>query len=328
MKKVAMLTVLLVVVFGSVFGVGGCTCITCGENAVDPVKVENDKLESVDQGQGAFVAYLMPYFDGGDELLRYAYSYDARNWVALNDGKPLPWSPPFVRDPYMHRANGKFHFVYTTGWSGTTIGHMESTDLVTWTGGSLEVVDAEKVRCWAPEFLYEEDEGVFYVYWASNYNGHNAIHYMKTSDWANVSPAGTSLMFDIGIHDIDLTVVKCHGHYYGFHKPGDVGDRMGNRMSVSTSLDPAVDSFADDGYGAVVFSGETKPIEGPEVVKLIGEEKWYVYGDPFNYPLEAWETTDFEIFEKISVSTPSGAKHCSFVPITQAELDRLLAEYE
>lgn len=277
---------------------------------------------------GRFVAYLMPYFDGGDELLRYAYSYDARNWVALNNGKPLPWSPAFVRDPYMYRVNGKFHLVHTTGWSGTTIGHWESIDLINWTGGSIEVVGAEQTMCWAPEFYYEENEGVFYVYWASVNNGHNSIYYFKTKDWTNITPAGTSVFYDIGIHDIDLTIVKYNDLYYGFHKAGDIADQMGNRMSVSTSLDPAVDSFADDGYGQVVFTDETKPTEGPEVVKLIDEEKWYVYGDPFYHPLQAWETTDFKTFEKISVNTPSGAKHCSFVPITQAELDRLLAEYE
>lgn len=275
----------------------------------------------------AYVAYLMPYFDGGDELLRYAYSYDARNWTALNGGNPLPWSPPFVRDPFMNRANGKFHFVYTTGWTGTTIGHMVSDDLINWAGGQIQVVDSSKERCWAPEFFYLETESLFYVYWASVVDGHNTMHYLTTQDWTNITPADSGVYYNIGIHDIDLTIVEYNGAYCGFHKPGDVGDQMGNRLSISTSLDPTIDSFADDEYGQIVFSGENKPTEGPEVIKIIGEEKWYVYGDPFNAPLEAWETTDFVTYTKISVSTPSGAKHCSMVPITQTELDSLLAQY-
>jgi alpha-N-arabinofuranosidase len=63
------------------------------------------------------------------------------------------------------------------------------------------------------------------------------------------------------------------------------------------------------------------------VIKLIGQEKWYIYGDPFEAPLEAWETTDFVKYTKIPVTTPSGAKHCSMIPITQKELEMLLAEY-
>ena len=287
-----------------------------------------DKLLGKDKVQtDSYVGYLMPYFDNSDELLRYAYSYNAKDWTALNGGDQLPWSPSFVRDPYMNRADGKFHFVYTTGWSGTTIGHMVSDDLINWTGGPIEVVDAAQERCWAPEFYFLESEDVFYVYWASVVDGHNTMHYLKTSDWLNIGPDDSDVFYNIGIHDIDLTIVEYDGQYLGFHKAGDVGDQMGNRLSISTSLDPTVDSFADDGYGNIVFTNETKPTEGPEVVQLIGEEKWYVYGDPFNAPLEAWETTDFQTFTKISVSTPSGAKHCSFVPVTQAELDSLIAEY-
>ena len=315
--------------FFVLLGIGmAFTMTACNHRtALDKNNPEASTTATVASPMPVYTAYLMPYFDGGDELLRYAYSYDARNWTALNGGHPLPWSPPFVRDPFMNRANGKFHFVYTTGWSGTTIGHMESDDLMNWTGGPIEVVDAAQERCWAPEFFYLESEDLFYVYWASVYDGHNTMHYLTTTSWTHITPADSAIFYNIGIHDIDLTIVEYNGAFYGFHKPGDVGDQMGNRLSISTSLNPAIDSFADDGYGAVVFSGQTKPTEGPEVVKLINEEKWYVYGDPFNAPLQAWETTDFVTYTPISVSTPSGAKHCSFIPITPDELESLLAAY-
>ena len=63
------------------------------------------------------------------------------------------------------------------------------------------------------------------------------------------------------------------------------------------------------------------------MIKLIGQEKWYVFGDPFNSPMQAWETTDFVTFNKIAVNTPKGSKHCGMIPITQEELDSLLARY-
>jgi len=277
-------------------------------------------------GQETYSAYLMAYF-GPAEKLFYAVSDDARHWKALNGGKPVFDSGVRLRDPYVHRVKGKFHMVHTKGWDHPTIFHWESTDLIHWTGGPIDVVPPEGKRAWAPEFFYAPTQDLFYVHWASIHNGHNTIHYVTSRDWKDITPDRSAIWFDIGIHDIDLTIVEYKGTYYGFHKPGDVDDRMGNRLSTVTSLDPTKDSFAKDGYGKVVFDGQFKPTEGPEVIRLIGRDKWYIYGDPFRHPLQAWETTDFVHFAQIDVTTPDGAKHCSMIPITQAEMERLQKQY-
>ena len=273
-----------------------------------------------------YSAYLMAYF-GPEEKLFYAVSRDARNWTALNNGKPVFDAKVRLRDPFLNRVKGKFHLVHTKGWDHPVIFRWESNDLIHWTGGSIKVVDDAKKRAWAPEYFYCASEELFYVFWASIHNGHNAIHYVTTKDWKDITPARSAVYYDIGIHDIDLTIVEHKGTYYGFHKPGDVDDRMGNRLSTSTSLDPKKEGFGKDGYGKDVFPDQTRPTEGPEVIRLIGEDKWYIYGDPFRSPLEAWETNDFVHYTKIPVSTPDGAKHCSMIQITQAELDNLLRQY-
>ncbi len=271
-------------------------------------------------------AYLMAYF-GPAEKLFYAVSDDARNWRALNDGQPVFDAGVRLRDPFVNRVKGTFHLVHTKGWDHPTIFHWESIDLIHWKGGAIDVVEPSKQRAWAPEFFYVPAEDLFYVHWASIHNGHNTIHFVTTKDWTDITPARSAVWYDIGIHDIDLTIVEHKGTYYGFHKPGDVDDRMGNRLSTVTSLDPAKDSFARDGHGKVVFEGQTKPTEGPEVIRLIGQDKWYIYGDPFYAPLQAWETTDFVTFARIDVTTPDGAKHCSMIPITRAELTALQTRY-
>ena len=115
--------------------------------------------------------------------------------------------------------------------------------------------------------------------------------------------------------------------YYGFHKPGDVQDKMGNRLLTSSSLDPRKDTFGGKGAGKDVFPDGMRPTEGPEVIQVIGQDKWYVYADPFRSPLEAWETSDFVTFKRITVTTPAGAKHGSMIPITERELESLLAAY-
>lgn len=283
-----------------------------------------------------YSAYLMAYFtDYIDDPspdraygLRYAYSKDARNWKALNNGKPVFDAKAYLRDPFVNRVKGKFHMVHTKGMEYPTIFHWESTDLINWKGGEIDVVPPSGNKAWAPEFFYVESEDLFYVYWASNYEDLHTIHYVTTKDWTDITPERSDIFYNIGMHDIDLTIVEHDGTYYGFHKPGAAEDFMGNRLSVSKSLKPGEVTFGKDGPGKVVFE-DSHPggTEGPEVIKLIGQDKWYIYGDPFETPLEAWETTDFVKYTKIPVTTPKGAKHGSMIQITQEELDMLLEEY-
>ncbi len=273
-----------------------------------------------------YSAYLMAYF-GPAEKLFYAVSDDARHWHALNDGQPVFDPGVRLRDPFVNRVNDTFHLVHTKGWDHPTIFHWQSTDLIHWKGGPIDVVEPAGQRAWAPEFFHVPAQDLFYVYWASIHNGHNTIHYVTTRDWTDITPARSAVWYDLGIHDIDLTIVEHQGTYYGFHKPGDVDDRMGNRLAAVTSLDPTQDSFADAGYGQEVFAGQDKPTEGPEVIRLIGQDKWYVYGDPFHRPLQAWQTTDFTTFTPIDVTTPDGAKHGSMIPITAAERAALRTRY-
>ena len=267
-------------------------------------------------------AYLMAYF-GPQEKLFYAWSRDARDWIALNEGRPVFDAGVRLRDPFVQRVNGRFHMVHTKGWDHPTIFHWESADLIEWKGGPIDVVPADRKRAWAPEFCYEKESGLFYVFWASIYDGHNTMHVVTTRDWSDITPERAQVYYDIGIHDIDLTIVEFDGVYYGFHKPGDVDDLMGNRLSTSRTLDSRTNTFAEGKPGKIVLQGQTKPTEGPEVIQLIGQNKWYIYGDPFRSPIEAWETDDFVEFQKIDVRTVAGAKHCSVLPITETELRRL-----
>lgn len=286
----------------------------------------NAYIATLAKAEEPYTAYLMAYF-GPEEKLFYAWSRDARNWSELNGGKPVFDAGVRLRDPFVRRINDRFHLVHTKGWDYPAIFHWESTDLIDWKGGEIQVVPPDRQRAWAPEFFYDPSSKLFYVFWASIFNGHNTIHVTTTRDWSDITPDRSQVYYDIGIHDIDLTIVEYKGTYYGFHKPGDVEDRMGNRLSTSKTLDPRTNTFAKGKPGRTVLAGQSNPTEGPETIQLIGENKWYIYGDPFYCPMEAWETSDFVKFEKIAVKTVRGSKHCSLLPITEAELNRLREKY-
>lgn len=104
---------------------------------------------------------------------------------------------------------------------------------------------------------------------------------------------------------------------------------MGISLMTSPTLNPKKEGFAfgKNGSGAEPLPNIVKPIEGPEIIKLINEEKWLIYADPFFNNFMAWETSDFMHFTKVPVSAPRGSKHCSILPITEAELHLLLQQY-
>ena len=187
------------------------------------------------------------------------------------------------------------------------------------------MVPPEAKCAWAPEFSYLAAEKKFYVYWSSIWHGHRVIFYTTTRDWSDLAPARSAVYYyDLGVNDIDLTIREHAGTYYAFHKPGSVADMLGNRLLTSHSLDPQVESFAKgDGPGKDVLPDQSQPTEAPETIQVIGEDRWYVYGDPFYHPMEAWETTDLVTFKKLVVHPPPRSKHCGMIPITEEELVRL-----
>ena len=77
-------------------------------------------------------AYIFSYFMGnGEDGLHLAVSEDGHNWEALNEGKsilpPLVGESCLMRDPCITTGpDGTFHMVWTTSWSGNTIGYASS----------------------------------------------------------------------------------------------------------------------------------------------------------------------------------------------------------
>jgi hypothetical protein len=272
-------------------------------------------------------AYLMAHFKENDQKLYYAYSTDARNWTALNNRKPVFDPGVNLRDPFIGRAKGVFHLVHTKGWDFPVIHHYQSADLINWDGGEIKVVTDDKKRAWAPEWIYSEADDLFYLFWASDNNGHNSIFYTTTKDWKNIDPEKSAIFYDIGIDDIDLTIIQADGRFQGFHKAGKVPDDIWHM--VSPTLDPKSPhfGFGKPGNASKITTDIVKPIEGPEVIKLNNQQKWHLYADPFYNDFIAWETVDFKNYKRIAVSMPRGAKHCSMLSITNTELNKLLNRY-
>lgn len=306
----------------------------------EPIRIEQDSV------------YLMSYFKGSPQNLYYAYSEDGLVWDYINYGEPVFAAYDesiWLRDPYMkrvtHKGEMKFHLVHTWGWDNPAIFHWESTDLINWKAangettnedGRIYVMDGKKGNAvshnaWAPEFTYDPATETFYIFWSSSIDGKYQIHhYCTTQDWLAFTPSAP--YFDPGFTAIDLTVMEYDGVYYGFYKD-ERGGQKRIRLAISKSLDPAVDTFK--GTKEVLSPGYSVEVEGPEIFKAIGQNKWFLYWDKFiNDSGISYASTTDPVSEKWRmvpdslVKNPSQVKHGSVEIISREELEVLLKHFD
>ena len=94
--------------------------------------------------------YTMTAFTNSSESNMYVYrSADAANFDLA---KGPAYTPPtgLIRDPsVMRHADGRYHLVYTTGWTGNTIGFARSDNLTDWTfQRNVTLPTANLTRTW------------------------------------------------------------------------------------------------------------------------------------------------------------------------------------
>jgi hypothetical protein len=187
--------------------------------------------------------YLFVTFKGEQtpltEQIYFALSADGRNWTALNEGEPVLTSPlgeKGARDPYLLRAkDGKTFYLIATDLSihsnrdwkravragSRSILIWESKNLVDWSEPRLVAVAPEDAGCtWAPEAVYDEEKGVYLVFWAStskadDYNKHR-IWAARTKDFRKFS--APFIYIDKPTTIIDTTIVRDGAMYYRFTK--------------------------------------------------------------------------------------------------------------
>ena len=111
------------------------------------------------------IQYLMSAFPAtSQDRLSLFLSDDGRNFVTLATETYKPVKG-LLRDPSIMRdASGIYHIVYTTGWTGTTIGLASSRDLKHWKhDGDIEVGVAGIQTTWAPEWFQDANGDVYVI---------------------------------------------------------------------------------------------------------------------------------------------------------------------
>lgn len=298
-----------------------------------------------------YTSYLFAYFTNNDnEKLFYGISEDGLHFRALNGGNPVFISnigTGGLRDPFVFRGeDGDFYIVATDmkcsmGWtSQSTIAIFRSRDLIPH-GGRFDdciLIDYRRFpgfedcnRAWAPQIIWCEEKGAYMIYLtlqcASTADSVGTVMYRHyATDLFDPSTYTTPEIMLTARSTIDGDIIfdPLHRRYVMYVS--------GRRITASDTLTGKFE-FLDHEIPFLTDSGEKMLVEGSNIFKLIGEDRWIICADgtPFNgkrYVIA--ETSDFEHYRQLSPNEYSfdfAPRHGYIIPITQSESTALLNVY-
>ncbi|ROP35597.1 glycoside hydrolase family 43 protein [Saccharothrix texasensis] len=220
--------------------------------------------------------YLMTAFTNSSESNMHVY--DSANATSFALVRSNAYTPPsgLIRDPSVIRhTDGYYYIVYTTNWTGDTIGFARSADYTTWTFLRNVVVglNGSTGSTWAPEWFKDSDGSVHVVFSASTTGTAGQFRpYRITatnsalSTWTSPTPLG------IPANYIDSHLVKVGGTYHNFLK-NETTKYI--EHATATSLNGPW-QFVGTGNWAGWGSG----LEGPALVRL-PDGRWRIYFDQY-----------------------------------------------
>jgi len=250
-------------------------------------------------GPEDFEAYIYAHFTGDqnyqtDEQIYFAVSLDGVNWVDTRlRGDPALHSDKgdgAVRDPYIVRSpeGDKFYLIATDlnvykrnngfgGWGGTSsemspfLAIWESTDLVNWS--DMRLVDMTSrlftgsIRAWAPEIVYDELTGDYFVFWSSDQGGSSGIHYARTRDFQTFSE--TRYWGSAG--GLDTTLLRVGDRWFRSGASGNSSIQVSADLRITGSWTNlgSVEAI----FGQSSFTAKHGALEGQEFL-LYNQKDW------------------------------------------------------
>lgn len=290
--------------------------------------------------------YLFAYFyhDREGEGFRLAWSVDGYAFEMLNHGQgflhPTAGEHKLMRDPTLIRdESGLFHLVWTTGWTGKTIGYASSKDLLTWSEQKTLPVMAhepEAQNSWAPEILWVPEEKHFLLHWSSTIFGrfpatdwtnrrperNHRIYGTTTKDFKTFSP--TFLIYDAGYNVIDANYI-----------PAADGTTDWLMFVKEESLTPVTQKNIRLVRGRTPtgpWDRESPPItgdywaEGPAAIK-VGDEYRVYFDKHMVNAIGMVRSRDLVHWEDVSdrIIMPADARHGCILEVPRDVVERLLA---
>ena len=291
--------------------------------------------------------YLFAYFNGNaqsQEQICFALSEDGYNYTPLNEGNPIINSSDIankkaVRDPHILRGeDGYFYMVVTDmrsdeGWSSNDgLVLLRSEDMVNWTHSAIDFPTAwphrfdrnSLTQVWAPQTIYDPEEGKYMVYYAIGESGKNYITYYSYANDDFTELTEPQVLYNHGGENtIDADIVYYNGLYHMFFKT----EGQGNGIQKATAKTLRGEWTPEYKY----LQQTDVAVEGSGVFRLIDSDTWVLMYDCYTSGMYQYCTsTDLSNFTykcnsaNTSVFTP---RHGTTVAITAEEACRLYQEW-
>ncbi|MBQ6251850.1 family 43 glycosylhydrolase [Ruminococcus sp.] len=290
------------------------------------------------------VAYLFAYFLGNSpeqERLSYAVSTDGYNFKALNGGRAV-WQSSVgtecLRDPYIFKGEDGLYYLLATdmksslGWnSNRNLLSAKSTDLVHWFDEtSIEIANKYPLmqgadRAWAPQAIYDPEKESYMLYFAArvpNRDNRTIMYYAYSKDMKKLDTDPQLLFAPKNGNDaIDSDIIFVDGKYYMYYK-----NETNKRIYLATA------DHASGPYTEIKQVSEGNlGVEGPNIYKLIGQDKWLMmsdaYGDGYYVMQETRDLTNFTTLSRSSYSFNFTPRHGYVIPINADQYTALINAY-
>lgn len=289
--------------------------------------------------------YLFSYFiRNGEDGLHLAVSEDGLKWTALRGGAsfltPVVGENKLMRDPCLLRGpDGVFRMVWTTSWTGGTIGYASSTDLKNWSEQqALPVMAGEPTtaNCWAPEIVWDEAQRHYLIFWSSTVPGkfpvpdeterkdpakppHNhRLYATTTEDFTVFTP--TRVHYEPGFNVIDETMVRDGDGWVMFVK--NETEIPAPAKNIYLVRGPSPDGPWTAPGAPLSPAGVW--VEGPTAIRIGGW--WHVYFDKYrDHKYGVVRSKDLVNWEDLSdqLVVPPGIRHGTVLRVPRAIVEAL-----
>jgi hypothetical protein len=220
--------------------------------------------------------YLMTAFTNSSESNLYVYdSSDATGYSVV---RANAYTPPsgLIRDPSVLRhTDGYYYLVYTTGWTGNTIGFARSADYVQWTFLRNVTVGLNGATgsTWAPEWFRDTDGSVHVIFSASATGTAGQFQpYRITATDGSLSTWSARVPLGVAGNHIDSFLVKVNGTYHNFVK--NETTKYIEHLTATSPTGPWQSAGTGD------WAGWGSGLEGPALVRL-PDGRWRIYFDNY-----------------------------------------------
>lgn len=305
------------------------------------------------------MAYLFTHFtnDGKKdrEHIWFSVSKDGLNFTDLGSDEPLLTTEKGttgIRDPFIvYDKKLRKYFIIGTDLCTTMGGNWydyshkgskclfvwESETLTEWSDARMVEVGIDKAGCvWAPEAVWCEEEGKWFVFFASCVK-EKALQLHKqriygcfTEDFITFSP--TFKYIDAKTDVIDTNIIHTDGYYYRFSK-----DETHKIITLERSK-RLVPTENEEGFEVIESDvlSSFKGVEGPEAYFVDALQKWVLIVDQYHtgkgyIPLVCENLAEGKISFLPEDAYDMGKRkkrHGGVIKISDEEYDRLIEKFK